>query len=68
MNCTLYYHLRQKMYLAEIRGERYEAMRIEHEIDKHLDTCPECAGLSVDPLASSLFQCGVVVKNDNRHN
>lgn len=64
MNCFFYYHMRQRIYLAEIKGERHEAMRLEHELDKHTAQCAECNGLSIEPLENNLFQQKVIVAND----
>lgn len=68
MNCYFFYHMRQRIYLAEVRGERAEAMRLEHELDKHQDVCLICGGVEVESLASSLFGQVVYVRHDDHQN
>lgn len=66
--CFFHYHMKQRIYLAEIRGERYEAMRLERELEKHQDACLLCGGVEIETLASNLFGRAVYVRNNDNQN
>ena len=61
MNCSLYYHLQQKAYLANIKSETAEQQRVEIEMLKHAHDCPICNGHVSEPLAENLFGGLVIV-------
>lgn len=59
--CYLYYHLQQKIYLAQVKTETKEAERLSNELSAHVGKCAECNGLNVEPLANNLFGQSVKV-------
>lgn len=61
MNCYLYYHLQQMIYLAQIKSETAEAQRLSNELSAHVEKCAECNGLTVESLANNLFGQSVKV-------
>lgn len=60
MNCYLYFHLQQRIYLAQIKSETAEADRLSRELSEHVQKCAECNGLKIETLADNLF--GQVVR------
>ena len=67
MNCFLYHHLQQKIYLAGIRMETKEAERLSNELSKHVEKCAECNGFAAQSLEDNLFGQTVTIrsKHDN---
>ena len=69
MNCTMYYQLQQRAYLADVRHERAEADRLRREISAHLETCATCSGLLTQTLTleQSLFGREVKIGKEINH-
>ena len=69
MNCTLYYQLQQRAYLADVKQERPEADRIRREISAHVSRCATCSGLltQTQTLEQSLFGQDVKIGKDISH-
>lgn len=68
-HCSLYFHLQQRIYLAQIKTETAEARRLSNELSKHVSKCAECNGLAIETLAENLFGQAVKIGVDNvNHN
>lgn len=63
MNCSLYYHLQQMAYIANIKSEWAEEERYKRETIAHALDCPFCGGIP-DTLAENLFGGLVIVTGD----
>ena len=61
MNCSLYYHLQQEAYLANLKGEVREQARKEDEMLRHTQDCPFCNGHIPGNLVTEFFGGGLVV-------
>lgn len=61
MKCYLYHHLQQRIYLAEIKSEAAEALRLNKELSEHASSCAICSGLNAQPLEYFLFGKSVTV-------
>lgn len=67
MNCSLFHHLQQMAYLANLKGEWAEQERYEREAIAHAFDCPFCNGVP-DTLAEQLFGRLVVVTREKHTN